>query len=207
MATTTPERNINESVAANVSESAVARHGIPPTIGDDFNSPMRRLRLDLTRQTREEKKLAEYYAWLEKLAYAMLRINPFWLKILIKKLPARSTSLNPRLSNALQVYTRRSKRKSKNAKREHNKKAKKATDRSVKQLQIDFGPFNPYIKQKDRQLTTEEKRIHLDHDHYLNEPSKRPFQDACIIKRELDTNSRIKVPLPPRPTTNPVYRD
>ena len=171
MATTTPERN--ESVAANVTESAVARHGIPPTIGDDFNSPMRLLRLDLTRQTREEKKLRA----------ALVLIN------------------------ALQVYTRRAKRKRKAAKREHNKKAKKATDRSVKQLQIDFGPFNPYIKQKDRQLTTEEKRIHLDHDHYLNDPSKRPFQDARIIKRELDTNSRIKVPLPPRPTTNPVYRD
>ena len=79
-------------------------------------------------------------------------------------------------------------------------------DRFVKKLQINSGPFNPYIEQKDRQLTTEEKRIHLDHDHFLNEPSTRPFQDARILKRELDTNYRIKAQLPPRLSTNPVYR-
>ena len=206
MATTTPERTINESDAANVTASAVARSRSLRTFGDDSNSPARRRRFDLTRQTRAEKKLEAYHAWLEKQAYAKLRTNLSWLEILIKKLPARRTSLNKRLSNAIQVYTRRSKRKSKADKREHNKRAKKATDRVVQKLQINSRPFNHYIEQKDRQLTTEEKRIYLDHDHYLNEPSTRPFQDARIIKRELDSNSRIKAPLPPRPSSNPVYR-
>lgn len=206
MATTTPERTINESEAAKVTASAVARNRSLRSFGEDSNSPARRRRLDLTRQTRAEKKLEAYHEWLEKQAYAKLRTNLSWLKILVKKLPARRASLNHRLSNALQVYTRRSERKSKAAKREHNKRAQKATDRAVKKLRINSGPFNHYIERKDRQLTAEEKKIHLDHDHFLNEPSTRPFQDARIIKRELDSNSRIKAPLPPRPSSNPVYR-
>ena len=205
MATTTAERNINESVTT-VTASPVARNGILQTLGDDSNSPTRRLRLILKRQTRKETKLAEYQACLEDQAYATLRINPFMLKFLSKKFPAHRIRLTPRLSSILLVHTRRSKRKSKAAKREHNKKAKKAMDRFVKKLQINSGPFNPYIEQKDRQLTTEKKRIHLDHDHFLNEPSTRPFQDARILKRELDTNYRIKAQLPPRLSTNPVYR-
>ena len=78
----------------------------------------------------------------------------------------------------------------------------------AKRLKIDSGPFNPYVLQKDRQLTAEEKKIHLDDDHFLNDPSTRPQQDARILKRELDTNYILsnKVDLPPRSSTNPVYR-
>ena len=94
MATTTPERTINESEAAKVTASAVARNRSLRSFGEDSNSPARRRRLDLTRQTRAEKKLEAYHEWLEKQAYAKLRTNLSWLKILVKKLPARRASLN-----------------------------------------------------------------------------------------------------------------
>ena len=73
----------------------------------------------------------------------------------------------------LQEVNRQLRRKRSAATQEHNKKAKKAKKKVAKKLQINSGPFNPYILQKDRQLTTEEKRIHLGDDHFLNEPSTR----------------------------------
>ena len=107
----------------------------------------------------------------------------------------------------LQEVNRQLRRKRSAATQEHNKKAKKAKKKVAKKLQIDSRPFNPYVLQKDRQLTTEEKRIHLGDDHFLNEPSTRPLQDARILKQELDTNYniQIKVALPPRNLTIPMY--
>ena len=106
------------------------------------------------------------------------------------------------------LRNRLSRRKRSAASRVRNKKAEKTMRRFAKRLKIDSGPFNPYVLQKDRQLTAEEKKIHLDDDHFLNDPSTRPQQDARILKRELDTNYILsnKVDLPPRPSTNPVYR-
>lgn len=203
MATTTPERNSSsESNAAKVTASPLARKGIPPSIGDDPISP--RQRVQLGRRFRKER----FQQYLEAKACATIRTNPVTINYLRATFPALRMQLNLRLKLIHRLRTRRSNRKRRAATRASNKKAKKAMYKVAKKLEIDSGPYNPYVLQKDRQLTTEEKRIHIDNDHFLNEPSTRPLQDARILKRELDTNYnvRIKVPLPPRPSTNPVYR-
>lgn len=50
--------------------------------------------------------------------------------------------------------------------------------------------------------------IQLEDDHFLNNPSEQPFQDARILKRELNTdyNAMIEVPLPPQNLIIPKYR-
>ena len=161
MATTTPERDTNESNTAKVTASAVARNGIPPTIGDNSISPMQKLHL--THQFRK----ARHQARLEAQACATIRTNPVTIKYLSAKFPALRMHLNPRLKLICSLRNCRSKRKQNAAKREHNKKAKKAMNKVAKKLKIDSGPFNPYVLQKDCQLTTEDKRIHLDNDHFL----------------------------------------
>ena len=213
MAPSTPIRTSNSNVAK-VTASPAAREGILPSNGNDAISPMQRLRL--TSQFRSTK----YQATLEAQARATIRINLTTFRYLkpTRKHLYRVRNLKQRVArrvigNAIwqaisNLRNRESRRKRSAASRARNKKAEKAMRKFAKRLKIDSGPFNPYVLQKDRQLTAEEKKIHLDEDHFLNDPSTRPQQDARILKRELDTNYILsnKVDLPPRPSTNPVYR-
>ena len=175
---------------------------------------MRRRRL--VQQSRRER----HQAILEAQARATIRINRGTFRLLkptrmhryrvrnLKQRVARRVIGNAIWQAISSLRNRESRRKRSAASRAHNKKAEKAMRKFAKRLKIDSGPFNPYVLQKDRQLTAEEKKIHLDEDHFLNDPSTRPQQDARILKRELDTNYILsnKVELPPRPSTNPVYR-
>ena len=217
MEPSTPIRNSNPNVAK-VTASPAARKGILPSLGNDSISPMQRRRL-IHQSCRER-----YQAILETQARATIRTNPVAKRYLKATLPAlrrhllQVRNLQQRVArgvigNAIwqaisSLRNRESRRKRSAASRARNKKAEKAMRKFAKRLKIDSGPFNPYVLQKDRQLTAEEKKIHLDDDHFLNDPSTRPQQDARILKRELDTNYILsnKVDLPPRPSTNPVYR-
>lgn len=204
------------SNVAKVTASPVARKGILPSIGNDPISPM------------EGRRITRHYqARLKAKAYATICTNPFTKRYLKATLPAlrrhllqvrnlqqrvAGRVLRNAISSAMRNFrTRRTRRKrsaASRASRLRNKKAEKAMYKVAKMLKIDSGPFNPYVLQKDRQLTTEDKGIHLDNDHFLNDLSTRPQQDARILKRELDTNYilSIKAQLPPRSSTNPVYR-
>ena len=183
MATTTPVWNNSALTSVNVTASPSARNGITSATGEDTISPVQRVQL--ARQFCCNR-IQEYR---EAAACAMIRTNAVMIAYIVE-------------------VNLQCKRKRSTAIQEHNKKAKKAKKKVAKKLQIDSGPFNSYVAQKDRQLTTEEKRIHLGVNHFLNEPSPRPLQDARILKRELDTNYNvtIKVPLPPRNLTIPMYR-
>ena len=212
MAPSTPILTSNSNVAK-VTASPAAREGILQSNGNDV-SPMQSIRL--TRQFRSIK----YQATLEAQARAAIRINLGTFRHLrpTRKHLYRVRNLKQRVARRVigsgmrpafrSLRNRLSRRKRSAASRVRNKKAEKAMRRFAKRLKIDSGPFNPYVLQKDRQLTAEEKKIHLDEDHFLNDPSTRPQQDARILKRELDTNYILsnKVDLPPRPSTNPVYR-
>ena len=209
MEPSTPIRNSNPNVAK-VTASPAARKGIQSSPGNDSISPMQRCRL--VQQSCRER----HQAILEAQARATIRINRGTFRYLkpTRMHLYRVRNLRQRvarrvLGNAVRsLRNRQSRRKRSAASRAHNKKAEKAMRKFAKRLKIDSGPFNPYVLQKDRQLTAEEKKIHLDEDHFLNDPSTRPQQDARILKRELDTNYILsnKVDLPPRPSTNPVYR-
>ena len=183
MATTTPVRNNSASTSVNVTASPSARDGNTLATGEDTVSPVQRVQL--ARQFCPNR-IQEYR---EAAACAMIRTNAVMIAYIME-------------------VNRRCKRKRSAATREHNKKAKKAKKKVAKKLHINSGPFNSYVLQKDRQLTTEEKRIHLGYDHFLNEPSPRPLQDARILKQELDTNYNVTivVPLPPRNLTILMYR-
>ena len=213
MEPSTPVCNSNPNVAK-VTASPAASKGILPSLGNDSISPMQRRRL--THQFRRKK----YQATLEAQARATIRINLGTFRYLrptrmhlfcLRKLQqrvARRVIGNAIWQAISSLRNRESRRKRSAASRARNKKAEKAMRKVAKRLKIDSGPFNPYVLQKDRQLTAEEKKIHLDDDHFLNDPSTRPQQDARILKRELDTNYILsnKADLPPRPSTNPVYR-
>ena len=213
MEPSTPVRNSNPNVAK-VTASPAARKGILPSLGNDSISPMQRRRL--VHQSRKER----HQAILEAQARATIRINLATFRHLrpTRRHLFRLRNLQQRVAcrvigNAIwqairSIRNRQSRRKRSAASRARNKKAEKAMYKVAKKLKIDSGPFNPYVSQKDRQLTAEEKKIHLDDDHFLNDPSTRQNQDARILKRELDTNYILsnKVDLPPRPSTNPVYR-
>ena len=213
MEPSTPIRNSNPN-AAKVTASPAASKRILPSLGNDSISPMQR-RI-LLHQSRREK----YQAILEAKARATIRINLVTFRYLkpTRKHLLRVRNLRQKVARRVigsgmrpafrSLRNRLSRRKRSAASRVRNKKAEKAMRRFAKRLKIDSGPFNPYVLQKDRQLTAEEKKIHLDDDHFLNDPSTRPQQDARILKRELDTNYILsnKVDLPPRPSTNPVYR-
>ena len=77
-----------------------------------------------------------------------------------------------------------------------------------RQLQINSGSFNTRAMQKRRKLTTEEKSLQLDYDHFLNNPSQRTLQDERILKREQinDFYSMIEVPLQPQTLPFVIYR-
>ena len=212
MEPSTPIRNSNPN-AAKVTASPAASKRILPLLGNDSISPMQR-RI-LLHQSRREK----YQAILEAKARATIRINLVTFRYLkpTRKHLLRVRNLRQKVARRVigsgmrpafrSLRNRLSRRKRSAASRVRNKKAEKAMRRFAKRLKIDSGPFNPYVLQKDRQLTAEEKKIHLDDDHFLNDPSTRPQQDARILKRELDTNYILsnKVDLPPRSSTNPVY--
>ena len=62
--------------------------------------------------------------------------------------------------------------------------AKARVERERKRLQIDSGAFNAKAWRKRRKVTTEEKSLQLDHDHFLLNPSQQPLQGERILKRE-----------------------
>ena len=81
-------------------------------------------------------------------------------------------------------------------------------ERERKRLQIDSGAFNAKAWRKRRKVTTEEKSLQLDHDHFLLNPSQRPLQGERILKREQISvfYYMIEVPLPPRTVPFVMYR-
>ena len=189
MAPSTPIRNSNPNVAK-VTASPAANKGIQSSPGNDSISPMQRRRL--VQQSCRER----HQAILEAQARATIRINLGTFRHLrptrmhlfrLRKLQQRVARrvIGNAIWQAISILrNRESRRKRSAASRARNKKAEKAMRKFAKRLKIDSGPFNPYVLQKDRQLTAEEKKIHLDEDHFLNDPSTRPQQDARILKRD-----------------------
>jgi hypothetical protein len=74
-------------------------------------------------------------------------------------------------------------------------------------LQIDSGDFNAKAWRNSRRVTTEEKTLQLDQDHFLLSPSQRPLQGERILKREQisDFYFMIDLPLTPSTTSTAVH--
>ena len=90
---------------------------------------------------------------------------------------------------------------------QHKKIVKARVERERKRLQIDSGDFNAKAWQNSRRVTTKEKTLQLDQDHFLLSPSQRPLQGERILKREQisDFYFMIDLPLTPRTTSTAVH--
>ena len=102
--------------------------------------------------------------------------------------------------SAIQILRRR-----KSAQRK--KIAKARVEREHKRLQMDSRAFNAKAWRKRRKVTTKQKSLQLDHDHFLLHPSQQPLQGEHILRREQISvfYYMIEIPLPPRTVPFVMY--
>jgi len=83
---------------------------------------------------------------------------------------------------------------------QRKKIAKARVERERQRLQINSRAFNTKAWWKRRKVTTKEKSLQLDHDHFLLNPSQPPLKGERILKWEQISvfYFMIEVPLPPR---------